>query len=201
LWTRSVGGAGASHCCSLIWRDRGSGTPGVINHRELSKGNSPRHGRRIPRYGREPGHVGDLRGRRRRLQPRREAARRRQRQFETTASGGAITLARCLRSRRQLVSMRPRQPRSPASAQASRPRARATLSKTRPAIFSVQPAARCLRFRRQAPAVPHRSTSSLSRWGRLCRHPVAEHEHWPDVGLGQARQHPDRRRPRRQSWA
>jgi hypothetical protein len=84
-----AGGAGASHCCSLIWRDRGSGTPGVINHRELSKGNSPRHGRRIPRCGREPGHVGDLRGRRRRLQLGREAAHRRQRQFGTTASGGA----------------------------------------------------------------------------------------------------------------
>jgi hypothetical protein len=35
--------------------------------------------------------------------------------------------------------------------------------------------------------MPHRSTSSRSRWGRLCRHPVAEHEHWPDVGLGHAR--------------
>ena len=73
--------------------------------------------------------------------------------------------ARCSKSKTG-ASYRPRQPSSPASALALFPLARATWSKTRRATFSVQPPARYLRLRRQAPPMPLRSSSSLSRWGR-----------------------------------
>ena len=85
--------------------------------------------------------------------------------FGTTLSGGANGAGTVFEVKKRAASTRARQPSSPASAPASRPLARATWSKTRRATFSAPPPARCLRFRRRAPAMPLRLASSPSRWG------------------------------------